>query len=84
MLHYAATAHEAIADSDLVLHLTDWPQFRALDPHALAEVVNRRRIIDGRNSLDPDRWRLAGWSYRAVGRAASGDTDSDTDSPRPA
>jgi UDPglucose 6-dehydrogenase len=80
MLHYAATAHEAIADSDLVLHLTDWPQFRALDPHALAEVVNRRRIIDGRNSLDPDRWRLAGWSYRAVGRAASGDTDS----PRPA
>jgi UDPglucose 6-dehydrogenase len=68
MLDYADSAVAAITGADLVLHLTDWPQFRGLDPHALTEVVNRRRIVDGRNSLDPDRWRLAGWAYRALGR----------------
>ncbi len=31
-------------------------------------LVANPRIVDGRNCLDPDRWREAGWTYRALGR----------------
>jgi len=71
-LEYADSAAAASVGADLVLHLTDWPEFRSLDPHALAEVVKCRRIIDGRNSLDADRWRTAGWTYRGLGRGQGG------------
>ena len=39
-----------------------------MDPSALSDVVTSRRIVDGRNALDPARWRAAGWTYRALGR----------------
>ena len=51
-----------------MLHLTEWREFRDLDPAVLAAVVAQRRIVDGRNALDPARWRAAGWTYRALGR----------------
>jgi len=54
--------------TDLVLHLTEWPVYRELDPVALASVVARPAIIDGRNCLDPTAWRAAGWDLRALGR----------------
>ena len=40
-----------------------------MDPQVLSAVVAERRVIDGRNALDPDRWRAAGWTYRALGRS---------------
>jgi UDPglucose 6-dehydrogenase len=59
---------EAAAGAELLLHLTDWEEFAALDPAAIADVVGSRRLVDGRNSLDAERWRAAGWSYRSLGR----------------
>ncbi|MFF3546078.1 UDP-glucose dehydrogenase family protein [Streptomyces platensis] len=67
-LAYADTALEAVRGADAVLHLTEWREFRELDPAALGEVVAERRILDGRNALDPALWRKAGWTYRALGR----------------
>jgi nucleotide sugar dehydrogenase len=67
-LQYAVTAVEAVRDADVVLHLTEWAEFREIDPAELAEVVARPNIVDGRNALDPERWREAGWTYRALGR----------------
>ena len=67
-LRYAATAEEAAQDADLVMLLTEWPEYVALDPLALGKLVADRRILDGRNALDPERWRFADWSYRALGR----------------
>ncbi|AZS72187.1 UDP-glucose 6-dehydrogenase [Streptomyces lydicus] len=67
-LAYADTALEAVRGADVVLHLTEWREFRELDPAALGEVVAERRILDGRNALDPALWRKAGWTYRALGR----------------
>jgi UDPglucose 6-dehydrogenase len=67
-LAYARSAVEAARDADAVLHLTEWDEFRALEPAALGDVVRERRIVDGRNVLDPERWRAAGWTYRALGR----------------
>jgi UDPglucose 6-dehydrogenase len=67
-LGYAASALEAVRGADIVLHLTEWREFRELDPAALAEVARGRVVLDGRNTLDPAVWRKAGWTYRAMGR----------------
>jgi len=67
-LFYAATALEAADKADLVLLLTEWAEFREMDPAVLGEVVAARRIVDGRIALDPPTWRAAGWTYRALGR----------------
>ncbi|MFF7655426.1 UDP-glucose dehydrogenase family protein [Streptomyces sp. NPDC007983] len=67
-LAYAPSAPEAARGAHAVLHLTEWREFRELDPVGLGEMVAERRILDGRNALDPDYWRDAGWTYRALGR----------------
>ncbi|MGW8375228.1 UDP-glucose/GDP-mannose dehydrogenase family protein [Streptomyces sp. ODS28] len=67
-LRYASSATGAATGADLVLHLTEWREFQDIDPAALSRVVAAQRIIDGRNALDPAKWRSAGWSYRALGR----------------
>jgi UDPglucose 6-dehydrogenase len=67
-LGYRDSALEAAKGADLVLHLTEWSEFREMDPHVLGDVVTEKRIVDGRNALDPVRWRGAGWTYRALGR----------------
>jgi UDPglucose 6-dehydrogenase len=67
-LAYAESTLEAAAGADLVLHLTEWQEFRQLDPAVLGGVVAHKRVLDGRNALDPHRWRAAGWTYRALGR----------------
>jgi UDPglucose 6-dehydrogenase len=67
-LGYRDSAVEAAKGADIVLHLTEWAEFRQMDPAVLSEVVAERRIVDGRNALDPEKWRGAGWTYRALGR----------------
>lgn len=67
-LGYRDSAVEAARGADIVLHLTEWSEFREMDPAVLSEVVAERRIVDGRNALDPEVWRAAGWTYRALGR----------------
>ncbi len=67
-LEYRESAAAAARDADVVLHLTEWREFREMDPDVLSEVVAKRNIVDGRNALDPERWRSAGWTYRALGR----------------
>ncbi|WP_055524627.1 UDP-glucose dehydrogenase family protein, partial [Streptomyces graminilatus] len=67
-LTYGTDVLSAAAGADVVVLLTEWSEFRQVDPHALGAVVSRRRIVDGRHALDPAEWRSAGWEYRALGR----------------
>nr|WP_174257344.1 UDP-glucose/GDP-mannose dehydrogenase family protein [Phytoactinopolyspora alkaliphila] len=67
-LEYAASAIDACSRADLILHLTEWKQFRELDPVELAGVVSSRNVVDARNCLDADAWKSAGWTYRGLGR----------------
>jgi UDPglucose 6-dehydrogenase len=67
-LGYAESALDAVRGADVVLHLTEWREFRDLDPAVLGKVAAARVILDGRNALDPALWRQAGWTYRAMGR----------------
>jgi UDPglucose 6-dehydrogenase len=66
-LNYAPSVLAAATGADIVLLLTDWPEFAAIDPDDLTSVTAARSIIDGRYVLDPARWRAAGWHYRASG-----------------
>jgi UDPglucose 6-dehydrogenase len=67
-LAYTVSAFEACRDADVVLHLTEWQEFRDLDPEEFGQVVSHRNIVDGRNALNADAWRAAGWTFRALGR----------------
>jgi UDPglucose 6-dehydrogenase len=57
--------------ADLVLHLTEWPEYRNLNVKELAKVVAQPRIIDGRNVLDRDLWSSAGWHITYLGKPGS-------------
>jgi UDPglucose 6-dehydrogenase len=67
-LRFVASAEEALEGAELVLLLTEWPQYVALSPEDTGRLVAVKRILDGRNCLDPAQWRAAGWTYRALGR----------------
>jgi UDPglucose 6-dehydrogenase len=67
-LSLAVTVEEALRGAEVVLLLTEWPEYVGLDPVETARLVAVPRIIDGRNCLDPAQWRAAGWAYRALGR----------------
>ena len=58
----------ALQDADLVLLLTEWDEYVQLDPARVANLVRRPVIIDGRNALNPARWRASGWTYHGLGR----------------
>ncbi|MEO9137955.1 MAG: UDP-glucose/GDP-mannose dehydrogenase family protein [Jatrophihabitans sp.] len=67
-LSYADSLEDALEDADIVFLLTEWAEFRSMHPGVIGKIVARRNIVDGRNVLDPVRWRAAGWQYRALGR----------------
>ncbi|QEO14176.1 UDP-glucose/GDP-mannose dehydrogenase family protein [Agromyces intestinalis] len=67
-LDYTTSLDHALTGADLVVLVTEWHAFRALDPTETARHVTARRIIDARNVLDPTAWRAAGWTYRGLGR----------------
>lgn len=50
------------------MHLTEWSEYRELDPLEVKKVVKNPIIFDGRNILDVERWREAGWKLLALGR----------------
>ena len=66
-LEYAGSALEAAAGARVVALLTEWDQFRGLDPVRLGEVVAQRAVVDARGALDPTAWRAAGWTHRGLG-----------------
>jgi len=67
-LRYERDLEAALAGADAVLLLTEWAQYRDLDPERVGALVAQRTVLDGRNALDRARWTGAGWRYRALGR----------------
>lgn len=67
-LQYEPDHEKAVLKADALLLLTEWQEYRDLDPYELSGAVASPRILDGRNVLDPSKWRAAGWIYRGLGR----------------
>lgn len=70
-LTQTGTVEEAFADTALVLHLVEWPEFRFLDPVVLGAVVQNKIIIDARLRLHQETWESAGWKIVQIGRAST-------------
>jgi UDPglucose 6-dehydrogenase len=67
-LDYREEFDEAVEGADVVVLVTEWDEYRYLDPEDVGAKVARRQVVDGRNSYDPAQWRAAGWTYRGLGR----------------
>ena len=64
----SVTGGRELAPTSFLMHLTEWADYRAIDPKWLATVVARPAIIDARCALDQTTWQSAGWTFRALGR----------------
>jgi UDPglucose 6-dehydrogenase len=67
-LNYTTEVQKAFEGAQLAVHLTEWQEYRELDPQHLSTLVTTPQILDARNALDIDLWRAAGWTVRAMGR----------------
>ncbi|HEX2246349.1 MAG TPA: UDP-glucose/GDP-mannose dehydrogenase family protein [Arthrobacter sp.] len=67
-LSYEPDTKTALAKAHALVLLTEWKEYRELDPAAVANLVDEKRILDGRNVLDAATWREAGWTYKGIGR----------------
>lgn len=66
-LDYVDEPEKACEGADIVLHLTEWSQYRELDPAGLRTVAAAARILDARNVLPFHKWRAAGWIVQSMG-----------------
>jgi UDPglucose 6-dehydrogenase len=64
----AASIDEALQGADVIVLVTEWPQFVELDPEYVAGLVRNRAVVDARNALDAASWRAAGFSFVGMGR----------------
>ncbi|KQM82780.1 UDP-glucose/GDP-mannose dehydrogenase family protein [Agromyces sp. Leaf222] len=68
-LLYTSATEEALRHADLVVLVTEWPEYVGLDPAHVKSISRASVIIDGRNALDTEAWKAAGWSYVGMGRS---------------
>jgi UDPglucose 6-dehydrogenase len=81
-LDYTGSVLGAARDADVLLLLTEWPEFSTADPQVLAKTVARRTVVDARHALDATTWRACGWDYRAPGRPGAAWPRAASDGPR--
>ena len=62
------SAEQAVDGADAAILVTEWPEFAELDWASLAERMANPLLIDGRNFLDPQKLRAAGFTYEGIGR----------------
>jgi len=67
-IEYINDEYEAIKDSDAIIILTEWNQYRSLDLKAVKEKMKGNIILDARNILEPDNAKKLGFIYEGVGR----------------
>ena len=70
-LSFSQDIDSTLKDAEIVLHLTEWKIYRDIDPTQIKKLVKTAIMIDGRNALDRELWRAAGWKFRALGRTDS-------------
>jgi UDPglucose 6-dehydrogenase len=67
-VEFASSALEAIAGADAIVLVTEWPEFGELDWNEVAKSTTGRVLIDGRNYIDGEAARAAGFAYEGIGR----------------
>src|SRR5215475_4002341 len=65
---FAESAYDAVSGADVLVVITEWPEFRGLDPHRIKQAMRQPRIVDLRNIFDPQQMRDLGFTYEGIGR----------------
>jgi len=65
---YHETSYDALNDSDCLLLLTEWDEYRLPDKEKMKGLMKQYNIIDGRNVYDPEEMRASGFNYVSIGR----------------
>jgi UDPglucose 6-dehydrogenase len=65
---FAKTAYEAATGADVLVVITEWHEFRGLDPRRIKGAMRQPRIVDLRNIFNPDEMRGFGFAYESIGR----------------
>ena len=60
---------DAVRDADAAVIVTEWPELENLASEEVREAMRTPLIVDGRNLLDPEAVRAAGFDYESIGRA---------------
>jgi UDPglucose 6-dehydrogenase len=68
LVQMASDPVSAVRDADVLLVVTEWPEFLTVDMTAVASAMKGYRVVDARNLLDPARVRAAGLDYWGLGR----------------
>jgi UDPglucose 6-dehydrogenase len=63
-------AYEAATDADVLVIITEWNEFRALQLDRLAQIMKRPAIVDLRNVYNPEDAAKAGFRYTSIGRSS--------------
>ncbi len=66
---YCQTPYECVKDAALLIFLTEWNEFKALDFEKIRCLMKTPYIIDGRNFLNADKIKKMGFIYRGIGRS---------------
>jgi UDPglucose 6-dehydrogenase len=67
-IDYAADEYEAVEGADLLVFVTEWNQFRALNMERVRRLMRAPKIADLRNIYEPEDMRRLGFEYVGVGR----------------
>lgn len=67
-IHICSSVKDAARRSDLLVVLTEWPEFSELDPSELADVMVNRRIFDTRGIINKEIWANSGFLAKILGR----------------
>jgi UDPglucose 6-dehydrogenase len=67
-VEYVSDEYEAAGGADVLVFMTEWNQFRALDMQKIKGLMRAPRIADLRNIYEPQRMRELGFDYVGVGR----------------
>lgn len=68
-VHFCTDAYEVAEDSDVLVVITEWNEFRQLDLHKIKSIMRQPNLIDGRNIYDPKSVKDIGFNYHGVGRS---------------
>lgn len=68
-LDYASSLEDALRNAELVILATEWQEFKEMEPGWVAGIVDKQKLIDGRNVLPAEAWQAAGWEIQALGRS---------------
>jgi UDPglucose 6-dehydrogenase len=62
---------DAVTGADAAVIVTEWDELKTLASEEVRSAMHRPLILDGRNLLDPEQARSAGFDYEGIGRASS-------------